>query len=361
MKTGFVSRTRNVVGAFCVLIGFSSADAQLTVTSPAFAYNDVIPDPFTYSLPGQCNGQNWSPPLQIDNIPAGTQTLAIRLVDPDGGDWLHWKAWDIPVPTGATGVSLPYNAAASVPAAAQASNDFGFSGYGGPCPPTPNHRYVFTVYAIASAVGAGQPSDAALDALPYTRKGSLIGIRSPGDSRPWSPPANTATKTMVEYYFPSLDYYFITSRTSDITLLDSISGWTRTGKSFKVYATQQPNTVALNRYYFDQIALKNSRGSHFYTVVQSEKDTLAALNPSNTPTPRLPYNEGIDSYAFAPAVEGIGGSCAAGHVPVYRVFRGQTRFPDNPNHRFTTDVALYNNFVAAGWDGEGVKFCTPAN
>jgi mono/diheme cytochrome c family protein len=167
------------------------------------------------------------------------------------------------------------------------------------------------------------------------------------------------TTTMIEYFFAALDYYFITSRAGDIALLDTAAGWTRTGKSFKVYTTQQSGTVAVNRYYFDQIAVANSRGSHFYTVVQAEKDALASLNPSNAQTPRLPFNEGQDSFAFSAVVEGVGGSCAAGQLPVYRIFRGQTRFPDNPNHRFTTDTAIYNSFVASGWDGEGVKFCVP--
>ncbi len=169
------------------------------------------------------------------------------------------------------------------------------------------------------------------------------------------------TTTMVEYYYAALDYYFITSRAGDIAALDTASGWARTGKSFKVYTTQQSGTLGLNRYYFDQIAVNNTRGSHFYTVVQAEKDALASLNPTNAQTPRLPFNEGIDSYAFAPLVEGVGGSCAAGQIPVFRIFRGAARFPDNGNHRFTTDTAVYNSFVALGWDGEGVKFCAPAS
>ena len=174
--------------------------------------------------------------------------------------------------------------------------------------------------------------------------------------------ANTLpTTTMVEYYFAAVDYYFITSRAGDITALDAAPGWSRTGKSFKVYITQQSGTLALNRYFFDQIAVNNTRGSHFYTVVQTEKDALASLNPTNAQTPRLPFNEGVDSYAFTPVVEGVGGTCAAGQVPVYRIFRGPARFPDNGNHRFTTDTGIYNSFVALGWDGEGVKFCTPAN
>ena len=168
------------------------------------------------------------------------------------------------------------------------------------------------------------------------------------------------TTAMIEYYFAALDYYFITSRAGDIAALDTVTGWARTGKSFKVYTAQQTGTLGLNRYFFDQIAVNNTRGSHFYTVVQTEKDALASLNPTNAQTPRLPFNEGVDSYAFSPLVEGVGGSCAAGQVAVLRVFRGPVRFPDNGNHRFTTDTAIYNSFVALGWDGEGVKFCTPA-
>ena len=172
-----------------------------------------------------------------------------------------------------------------------------------------------------------------------------------------APPPTTTT--MVEYYLAALDYYFITSRGNEIALLDGITAWQRTGKSFKVYASAQPGSSAINRYLFDQVALKNSRASHFYTLVQTDKDLLASLNPDNRPIPRLPFDEGIDSHAFAPVVSGVGGSCASGLTPVYRIFRGQAQFPDNPNHRFTTDTAIYNSFVALGWDGEGVNFCVP--
>ena len=27
---------------------------------------------------------------------------------------------------------------------------------------------------------------------------------------------------------------------------------------------------------------------------------------------------------------------------------------------FTTDLSIYNSFVALGWNGEGVKFCVPS-
>jgi hypothetical protein len=126
-----------------------------------------------------------------------------------------------------------------------------------------------------------------------------------------------------------------------------------------VYATQTGSSKAISRFYFDKVAVNGSRGSHFYTLLDVDKAALTALNPTNGQTPRLPYNEGIDSWAFLPVIAGVGGSCASGQMPVYRLFRNVPRFPDDPNHRFTSDVATYNAFVALGWDGEGVNFCVP--
>ncbi|MEQ1594931.1 MAG: delta-60 repeat domain-containing protein [Casimicrobium sp.] len=166
-------------------------------------------------------------------------------------------------------------------------------------------------------------------------------------------------KTLTEYIYNPLNYYFLTSRDTEKAALDALPGWARTGQSFSARSFADPGALGISRYYFDQIAMSQTRGSHFYTLVDSEKIALAALNPNNQASPRLPYFEGIDSYAFLPVIEGVGGSCAAGQVPVYRAFRGQTRFPDDPNHRFTTSLTLYNQLVSQGWDGEGVKLCAP--
>lgn len=169
--------------------------------------------------------------------------------------------------------------------------------------------------------------------------------------------AITGSRVLVEFYNSVVDYYFITSRSSDMALLDSLESWTRTGVVIPVYTTQVAGTQGIGRYYFDRVARNSSRGSHFYTLVAAEKTALAALNPGNRQQPGLPYNEGVEAYAFTPAVEGPGGRCAAGQAPVYRLFRGGANFPDDPNHRFTSSLDVYNEFVAAGWDGEGVKFC----
>jgi Repeat of unknown function (DUF5648) len=171
-------------------------------------------------------------------------------------------------------------------------------------------------------------------------------------------PANV--RLMVEFRIPSLDYYFITSRANEQQGLDEIPAFQRTGASFPVYAQQIEGARGLVRYYFDQIAKQATRGSHFYTLLDSEIVGLSLLNSTNTFAPRVPFNEGVDSYAFLPISAASNGSCAAQLQPVFRLFRGNARFPDDPNHRFTTDRRTFDEFVAAGWDNEGIAFCVPA-
>ncbi len=171
-------------------------------------------------------------------------------------------------------------------------------------------------------------------------------------------------KLVIEYRFVPLDYYFITSRPTEQQLLEGLTGFERTGERFFVFeadATPAGSRAALTRFFFDRIARKESRGSHFYTLLDDERKALRSQNPSNAPTPRLPFDEGTDSWAALPVVPGVGGRCATGLLPVYRLFRGNVRFPDDPNHRFTVRTDIYNDFVARGWDGEGVRFCVPAN
>lgn len=90
-------------------------------------------------------GLNLSPDLTWTDAPAGTKSFAITCFDPDaptGSGWWHWVHADIP----ATVTSL--DEGAEVPGVAYI-NDYGYAGYGGPCPPSgPAHRYSFTVYAL---------------------------------------------------------------------------------------------------------------------------------------------------------------------------------------------------------------------
>lgn len=179
---------KHLAASLAAMLACSAAQAQLTVTSPAFSQNATIPDPFTYNHAGQCDGSNWTPPLEIGNIPAGTKRLSIMMTDTTA-NFLHWKVWDIPVSAGTPTVSLPHQ---NPNAYQTAQNDFGQSGYGGPCPPDDGtaHDYVFTVYALTTDVGSGEPSAGDLAAVPAAQQGSLTGKRRFGDRLAWAPSGN---------------------------------------------------------------------------------------------------------------------------------------------------------------------------
>lgn len=125
----------------------------LTITSPAFADESMIPQRFT------CDGVDASPPLSWDGAPRQTKSFALICDDPDapGGVWVHWVVFNIPVT--ATGMHE-----AVVPGdAVQGANSWGGSRYGGPCPPGGTHRYFFKLYAL----------DTKLDLPPGIRAGQL--------------------------------------------------------------------------------------------------------------------------------------------------------------------------------------------
>lgn len=110
----------------------------MRLTSPDFAHNEMIPATYT------CTGEGKSPPLRIADVPPEARSLALVMDDPDapGRTWDHWLLWNIP----ANATSI---AASSTPAGAvQGKNSWGRSDYGGPCPPSGTHRYVFTLYAL---------------------------------------------------------------------------------------------------------------------------------------------------------------------------------------------------------------------
>jgi len=98
------------------------------------------------------HGGNTSPQLSWADPPAGTQSFALTLFDPDaptGSGWWHWLVANIPADCS----SLPRGAGSGQAAlprgAVMARNDYGSSDFGGAAPPPgPAHRYIFTLYAL---------------------------------------------------------------------------------------------------------------------------------------------------------------------------------------------------------------------
>ncbi len=178
----FGSHVRSLLSGILLVLAMSFSNAYaLTLTSPAFAAGATIPNAFVFTLGGQCGGGNQSPPLIFGNVPDGTQSFALVLRDPDGGNWLHWKIWNIP----ATIDALPHDFSA-ITTITQANNDFGTLGYGGPCPPSGSHRYIFTLYALNVTSFATEPSEAQLAAAAL-QIATLTAYRSPTDNGGWTP------------------------------------------------------------------------------------------------------------------------------------------------------------------------------
>lgn len=101
-----------------------------------------------------CTGQNISPQLFWENVPAGTKSFAVTMYDkdaPTGSGWWHWLVFDIPAGTTELKRGAGDPAKNLMPAGViQSRTDYGASGYGGPCPPEGHgpHQYLFTVYAL---------------------------------------------------------------------------------------------------------------------------------------------------------------------------------------------------------------------
>lgn len=105
--------------------------------------------PIQYVMPG-AGGKNISVPLSWKNVPSGTKSFALSMVDPHpvAQNWVHWLVINIP----ANAVSIEEGASRKKmpPGTAELNDSSGSIGYGGPQPPkgTGDHPYVFTLYAL---------------------------------------------------------------------------------------------------------------------------------------------------------------------------------------------------------------------
>ena len=131
----------------------------LGLRSPAFAEGGRISARYT------CDGEDISPPLTWNRVPIDAKSLAMVMQDADApnGSFTHWTLWDLS--TRSTGLSD-----GQVPSgAAQGRNDFGKTGYAGPCPPkgAAAHRYVFRLHALDAELDlpAGADPDAVTRAV----------------------------------------------------------------------------------------------------------------------------------------------------------------------------------------------------
>jgi Raf kinase inhibitor-like YbhB/YbcL family protein len=145
---------------------------SIRITSTAFESGQPIPRKYT----GE--GQDVSPALSWQGVPAGTKELALIVDDPDAPTpqpFVHWVIYKIPPTMSGLPEGVATDVSPSEPAGAmQGRNDFKKTGYGGPMPPKGHgtHHYHFKLYALDKPLNVQPGLDKA--ALLAAMKGSVI-------------------------------------------------------------------------------------------------------------------------------------------------------------------------------------------
>ena len=162
--------------------------STIKLLSPAFVDGGMIPKSCT------CDGADRSPALEWSGVPESARELVLICDDPDApmGTWSHWvivglrpgvKALEEGIPAERDlPLALMESAEKTKPEvpAIQGTNDFGKLGYGGPCPPSGTHRYVFRLYALDHPIDLGSSPPKRSDVLEAIKghilaEGRLVG------------------------------------------------------------------------------------------------------------------------------------------------------------------------------------------
>jgi Raf kinase inhibitor-like YbhB/YbcL family protein len=148
----------------------TDAAATITVSSEAFAEGDQVPKRFT------CDGEEVSPPLEWSGAQGEAWALVVDDPDAPRGTFVHWVVLDIPTRT--TSIETGEVPAGGV----QVVNSSGEASYAGPCPPSGEHRYRFTVYALDAPTRLSESAslDEALDTISEhaTSRGTMTAVYS---------------------------------------------------------------------------------------------------------------------------------------------------------------------------------------
>jgi Raf kinase inhibitor-like YbhB/YbcL family protein len=120
-----------------------SLEDSMNLTSTAFSYGEFIPAKYS------CNGEDVSPSLSWTEPPAGTQSFALIMDDPDApvGTWVHWVLFNLPASARGLSEGMPSDLKFS-DGSVQGITSARSHGYHGPCPPSGTHRYFFKLYAL---------------------------------------------------------------------------------------------------------------------------------------------------------------------------------------------------------------------
>ncbi|MCC6192886.1 MAG: hypothetical protein IT518_00330 [Burkholderiales bacterium] len=164
--------------------------------------------------------------------------------------------------------------------------------------------------------------------------------------------------SVIEYWNPALDHYFISGSQPDLDALDSgrFTGWQRTGHSFPAWVTRTagefggfvapPNLQDVCRIYMPPAI----GDSHFYSASAGE----CAQSLANEPR----YVLETQAAFLATLPDRETGACPPGQIPVFRLWNQRA----DSNHRYATSrfvrsQMLEAGFMSEGYGPDGVAFC----
>src|SRR5882762_7399525 len=122
----------------------------MRISSLAFRDGEHIPQQYSRY------GDDKSPPLRFEGVPANAESLLLIMDDPDAsrGLFTHWVVFDIDPKT----AEIDEDHAPETPAR-QGKNSWDETQYGGPRPPSGEHRYFFRLYALNMKLNLPRGSD----------------------------------------------------------------------------------------------------------------------------------------------------------------------------------------------------------
>ena len=196
----------SAAAALCVLAMTASAQEPFHLSSTTFSSGSTMPlstilnnpvNGVNTCSPNGAPGGDESPQLSWFGAPRGTRSYVVVLYDVTAS-FTHWGMYNISPEV----TQLPQNAGvAGSHYGMQVENDFDLGQqYDGPCPPAnvapDTHRYVFTVYALATPLVLGGSTNFPANGetlyhalIEAGEKGAILGTASPTGLYSSTPPA----------------------------------------------------------------------------------------------------------------------------------------------------------------------------
>ena len=169
-------------------------------------------------------------------------------------------------------------------------------------------------------------------------------------------PAQAETVIAYEFYNTTLHHYFRTVDDRERAGIEAGAagqGWVRTGDDILVYPVDSTSSIGqVCRFYGDY---KVGPNSHFYTADMDECVYLQDIQLTTADGQKKWNYEGLAFRVDMP----VNGSCDS--RPVYRAYNNGWSKGIDSNHRYTSRLEEYEEWVRSGWEGEGVVFCEATN